>query len=62
MRGLQLVRCVGQVCGSGVWVRCVGQVCGSGVCEGPCKEYPDRYGWAEFEPRTDPAPRQHGLP
>ena len=31
----------------------------SGVCEGPWKEYPDRYGWAEFEPRTDPAPCQH---
>ena len=27
------------------------------VCEGPWKEYPDRYGWTEFRPRVDPAPK-----
>jgi MoaA/NifB/PqqE/SkfB family radical SAM enzyme len=25
----------------------------TGVCEGPWREYPQRYGWQEFEPRTD---------
>lgn len=24
------------------------------LCEGPWREYPERFGWAEFEPRTDP--------
>ena len=28
----------------------------SGVCEGPWKEYPERYGWDEFSPRSDPPP------
>ncbi len=26
------------------------------VCEGPWREYPDGYGWDEFEPRTDSPP------
>jgi MoaA/NifB/PqqE/SkfB family radical SAM enzyme len=26
------------------------------VCEGPWREYPERYGWDEFSARTDPAP------
>ena len=25
-----------------------------GVCEGPWREYPEQYGWAEFAPRADP--------
>ena len=24
------------------------------VCEGPWREYPEKYGWGEFKPRTDP--------
>jgi len=27
-----------------------------GACEGPWREYPERYGWSEFDPRTDPPP------
>lgn len=26
------------------------------VCEGPWREYPERYGWDEFQPRSDPPP------
>lgn len=26
------------------------------VCEGPWREYPEHFGWDEFEPRSDPAP------
>ncbi len=26
------------------------------MCEGPWREYPERFGWDEFEPRTDPVP------
>lgn len=26
------------------------------VCEGPWREYPERFGWAEFKPRTDAVP------
>jgi MoaA/NifB/PqqE/SkfB family radical SAM enzyme len=26
------------------------------VCEGPWREYPERFGWEEFEPRSDPPP------
>jgi MoaA/NifB/PqqE/SkfB family radical SAM enzyme len=35
----------GPGCGACTW---------NGVCEGPWREYPQRYGWAEFVPRTDP--------
>lgn len=27
------------------------------LCEGPWREYPERYGWGEFQARTDPPPR-----
>ncbi|RME29182.1 MAG: radical SAM protein [Deltaproteobacteria bacterium] len=28
------------------------------ICEGPWREYPERYGWGEFKPRKDPIPRK----